>query len=99
MSIEVSSSITDPLGWIHEDYGVWNLISDYADEEMYGYLDNIYYYLINGNMYDKEIVEGKTKEELQEEYNEKFPLMLADVFENIAKDIREGELVIKTEFE
>ena len=66
---------------------------------MYGYLDSIYDYLINGNMYDEGIVEGKTKEELQEEYNEKFPLLLAEVFQNIAKDIIEGELVIKTEFE
>ena len=98
MSIEVSSAITDPLGWIHEDYGVWTLISDYADKEMYGYLDSIYDYLINWNMYDEGIVDGKTKEELQEEYDKMFPLMLADVFYNIAKDIREGELIIKTEF-
>ena len=87
------------MGWVHEDYGVWTLISDYADKQMYDYLDSIYDFLINGNMYNKRVVEGKSDDELKEEYNEKFPLLLAEVFENIAKDIREGELIIKTEFE
>lgn len=30
MSVEVRTNIKDPLGWIHDDYGVWNLISDYT---------------------------------------------------------------------
>ena len=99
MGVEVKTGIKDPLGWMQDDYGIWNLVSDYANSETYWHLDCIYYYLVEGVNYDERVVKGKSDEELKEEYNEKFPLLLAEVFENIAKDIRDGELIIKTEFE
>ena len=39
-----------------------------------------------------------TIDQLKEEYNKKFPLLLANFFENLAKYIKSGELEIKTEF-
>lgn len=99
MSVEVRTNIKDPLGWMQDDYGIWNLVSDYAKSETYWYLDCIYHYLVEGVNYDERVVEGKSDEDLKEEYNDKFPFLLAEAFENIAKDIRDGELIIKTEFE
>ena len=100
MSIEVKTHIKDPLGWIHDDYGVWNLISDYTDNERYNHLDSIYYCLVDGiEPCNMKGLEGATEEEMQEDYQLKFPLLLAEAFENIAKDIRDGKLIIKTEFE
>lgn len=100
MSIEVKTNIKDPLGWIHEDYGVWNLISDYTNDKRYNRLDNIYHCLVDGiepcNMTG---LEDATEEQMKEDYQLKFPLLLAEAFENIARAIREDELVIKTEFE
>lgn len=40
-----------------------------------------------------------TEEKLKEDYQLKFPFLLAEAFEYIAKDIRDGKLIIKTEFE
>lgn len=100
MSVEVKTNIKDPLGWIHDDYGVWNLISDYSNDERYNHLDNIYHCLVDGiepcNMAE---LEGATEEKMREDYQLRFPFLLAEAFENIAKDIRNGELIIKTEFE
>ena len=100
MSVEVRTNIKDPLGWIHDDYGVWNLISDYTDYERYAWLDNIYHCLVDGiepcNMAGLECF---TEEKLKEDYQLKVPFLLAEAFENIAKDIRDGKLIIKTEFE
>lgn len=98
MSVEVKTNIEDPLGWVHEEYGVWRLISDYTDSERYRYLDSIYHYLTGGMRYDDGVIGGKTKEELKEEYDAKFPLLLAEAFENTAKDMTDGHLVIKTMF-
>ena len=99
MSIEVSNNIKDPFGWI-SDYGDWDLISDYSDSERYNWLDSIYHCLENGiepcNMRG---LEGLIERNLKEDYQQKFPLLLAEALENIAKDIKDGELIIKTEFE
>ena len=40
-----------------------------------------------------------TVQKLKEDYQLKFPFLLAEAFEYIAKDIRDGKLIIKTEFE
>lgn len=98
MSVEVLTNITSPFEWILEDYGIWNLLSDYTGDETYGYLDNIYHYLVDGIVLDNDF-EGKTEEELKAEYNEKFPLLLAEAFENIANDIISGGLKIITKFD
>lgn len=97
MSLEVKTNITDPFGWILEDYGDWNLLSDYSDESRYNYLDLIYHRLVDG-VYMQEL-EDKSDEELKNEYQEGFPILIAEAFEAIAEDIRKGNFVIKTEFE
>ena len=47
---------------------------------------------------DDEEFKTMTIDQLKEEYNKKFPLLLANFFENLAKYIKSGELEIKTEF-
>ena len=96
MSIEVKTRITDPFEWIHEDYGDWCLLSDYSNRQRYDYLDLIYHRLADG-INAKEL-EGKTDEELEEDYQYGFPLLIAEAFEEIARDIRRKHFIIKTEF-
>lgn len=99
MSEQVKTHIEEPFGWIFEDYGTWELISDYTDNELYSYLDAIYHILVDGaNPDDFAEFKGMTTEELEGEYNKKFPLLMANLFENLAKDIKSGELEIETEF-
>lgn len=100
MSIEVKTNIKDPLGWIHGDYGVWSLISDYTDNERYNRLDSIFYCLVDGiEPCIMTGIEDLTEEDMKEEYQKDFPFLLAEAFENIAKDIRDGKLIIKTNFD
>lgn len=98
MSYKVKTHIKDPLEWIN-DYDVWCCISDYTDEYLYSHLDEIYHILVDGanpNGYTE--FKDMTNDQLKEEYNKEFPLLLANFFENLAKDIKSGELEIETEF-
>lgn len=96
---KVSTRIEDPFGWIHEEWGDWNLIEDYSDSKRYYRLDCIYNCLVNGiATHNMDGLDKMTEKELKDEYRKKFPLLLAEVFENIAKDIRKGDLEIEIEF-
>lgn len=96
--MQVETMIDDPLGWINDDYGVWNLIADYSNKEKYGRLDNIYRCLVDGIPKEELGFQNKTVKELKDEYSREFPLLIAHAFESIAEDIKNGELVIKTNY-
>lgn len=85
----------DPFNWLREsDNGTWNWIAEYCkDHNEYGYLD-IYYRVIEGSLVctENEFCKDMTMEEIKADYAKRFPLLLASVFENLANDIRNGDL-------
>lgn len=85
----------DPFNWLREsDNGTWNWIAEYCkDHNEYGYLD-IYYRIIEGSLVctENEFCKDMTMEEIKADYAKRFPLLLASVFENLANDIRNGDL-------
>lgn len=99
MSYQVKTHIERPLEWI-DDYDVWCCISDYTDSCLYSHLDAIFRILVDGadSSYYADF-KDMTKNQLKEVYNNTFPLLLANFFENLAKDIKSGELEIETLFE
>ena len=99
MSYEVKTEMSNPLEWMFE-YGEWTLIDDYSNRREYTYLDNIFHCLQDGiNPNDIKGLEGKSVEDLKNEYQERFPLLLASAFENIANEIRKGDLKLKIDFQ
>jgi len=92
-----------PLSWIADE--PWNWIADYSDDSEYTELDYMYECLCNEDAEGSRISEYNsvyhhdyTIEDIKREYNKRFPLMLANAFEAIAKDIKSGELIIEQEF-
>lgn len=99
MSYNVKSHIEDPFGWLYSDYGVWEIIEDYTNEDDYFYLDAIYRCLVDGvNPDGYNELKGMSEEQLKREYSGKFPSLMAECLENIAKAIRENDLNIDVEF-
>ena len=99
MSIIVKCDIKDPIGWM-VDYGTQDLIADYSDKELYGRLDNIYHCLVDRILPDNmDGLGGMTTAQMKEEYQRKFPMMIAEALKSIADDIACGELTIKTGFD
>ena len=95
MSVKIKTAIDSLFDWLNED--AWEWIAD--DTAEYAYLDHIYWCLVEGrNPSDFEDLRGKTKEELEDEYKERFPLFFARVLRNIASEIETGEIELKIDF-
>lgn len=89
-----------PFNWLREDgSGEWEWISEFCnDVNEYGRLD-VLFRIIEGTIKaEDEFSNPPTMEEIKADYEQSFPLMLAGVFENLAKDIRKGELKFKMDY-
>ena len=90
----------DPFNWLRsEGSGEWEWISEFCnDVNEYGRLD-VLFWIIEGTLKaEDEFSNPPTMEEIKADYEQSFPLMLAGVFENLAKDIRKGELKFKMDY-
>lgn len=72
----------------------WNTIADYSDPDEYYELDEIYKQIVCSTYTNSEQIE-----QLKKEYDLRFGEMLAEVLFNIAKDVKSGKLILKTDFE
>ena len=84
----------DPFNWLREEgCGTRQWISEFCnDANEYGRLDALYR-IIEGTLdAEDEFCNPPTMEEIEEDYQKSFPLLLAGVFENLAESIRKGEL-------
>lgn len=73
----------------------WDMISDYSNDDEYYVLDEMYQTI------EKYIGKGECETDVNKlikEYNERFPFMLADTLEAMAQDIRNQQLIIKSNF-
>ena len=99
MSYKVKSNIKNPFDWM-EEYEPWCLISDYSDQNEYGTLGNMFQVLVDGYKPDYfDTTKGESIESIKKEYQARFPMLLADVFEQLANDIRTGKLEIEINFD
>lgn len=83
-----------PFSWLIEaGNGEWEWISEFCDDvNEYGRLDSLYR-IIEGSLDVKdEFCNPPTMEEIKADYQKNFPLLLANVFENLASAIRKGEI-------
>lgn len=90
----------EPFNWLRsEGSGEWEWISEFCnDVNEYGRLD-VLFRIIEGTLKaEDEFSNPPTMEEIKADYEQNFPLMLAGVFENLAKDIRKGELKFKMDY-
>lgn len=94
---KVEMDMEEPFGWLMD--GDWNWVADYCtSQESYGDLD-ILYRVLNGDIEKAgEWCEDMTTEEIKRTYSERFPLLLAGVFKNLAEAITSGELKFRISY-
>lgn len=96
----VEMNMYDPFNWLRaEGCGIWEIITEYCNNEKeYGRLDALYR-IIEGTLnVEDEFCNPPTEEEIKEDYQKNFPLLLAGVFENLADAIRKGELTFVMDY-
>lgn len=96
----VEMNMYDPFNWLRaEGCGTWEIITEYCNNEKeYGRLDALYR-IIEGTLnVEDEFCNPPTEEEIKEDYQKNFPLLLAGVFENLADAIRKGELTFVMDY-
>lgn len=96
----VEMNMYDPFNWLRESgNGIWGWISEYCNNENeYGRLDALYRIIEGSLNVEDEFCNPPTEEEFKEDYQKNFPLLLADVFENLAYAIRKGELTFVMDY-
>ncbi|MGL5690324.1 MAG: hypothetical protein ACRDD8_05815 [Bacteroidales bacterium] len=92
--------LNDPIGWLNDD--VWELLSTYADDDMYFEADVIHQVLTCDTDSADDLVstylphlKGKSKSELLQVYNSIFPKVLSSAFLGMSENIESGDLKIE----
>ena len=96
----VEMNMYDPFNWLRsEGCGTWEIIAEYCNNENeYGRLDALYRIIEGSLNVEDEFCNPPTEEEIKEDYQKNFPLLLAGVFENLADAIRKGELTFVMDY-
>lgn len=96
----VEMNMYDPFNWLREaGNGTWGWITEYCNSESeYGRLDALYRIIEGSLNVEDEFCNPPTEEEIKEDYQKNFPLLLAGVFENLADAIRKGELTFVMDY-
>lgn len=98
MSYEVTTNIKTPFDWLSEV--AWEWIGERTNRQVYQKLDDIYFCLVDGiDPNNVKGLEGKTVEELKEEYQKSFQPMLIEALSSIVEDLKNETLKFKVEFE
>lgn len=92
-------NINNPLELFEDD--VWQYIANYSDSNEYNALDLIFQFLSNEIERDDlpQDVLQMTTEELQAEYDERFPIMFGKALKEIGEELVSGGISMEMSFE
>lgn len=96
--IRVSVSVNSPFEIFSDEQ--WNWISGNCDPYEYSELDEIYTYL-SGDRQRNELpdhLQALSDDELQQEYNKRFPILFGKTLESLGKQFVNGEIVMNINY-